>query len=74
MKKIKLLLSEFLGTDAADINNDDSLREDLHMSPTDLTDFSQILTKNGFESDDIDLTEIETVTDLAEALSIEDND
>jgi len=40
------------------------------MTPTDLTDFMQILNMAGFDTEGLDLTEIESFSDLAEALNL----
>lgn len=67
-EKIKTLLANFLGVDKEDINDDDSLKEDLHMSPSDIVDFSQVLKENGAPLAEEDLEEIELVSDLYEKL------
>jgi len=68
LKKIKRILAEYLGLEEADINDTDSLREDLHMSTVDLVDFTQFMQKQGFQTEDIDLSDTEIVTDLVEQL------
>lgn len=65
---IKKELSDFLGIDVEDIEDDFSLIEDLHMKPTDLTDFQEVLTKKNFPTEKLDFTEIETVEDLVDFL------
>jgi acyl carrier protein len=65
-EKITKLLADFLGVEPSDITDDDSLIEDLHMTPSDLSDFSELLAKSGFDTSTLDLTEIETVSDLYE--------
>jgi acyl carrier protein len=67
-KKVKSLLADFLGIESEDIEDDFSLTEDLHMKPTDLTDFIQILEKSNFNIDKIDFTEIETFAELVDEL------
>jgi isopentenyldiphosphate isomerase len=62
-------LANYLGVETADIEDDSSLTEDLHMKATDLTDFMEILTRMGMETSNIDLTEIETFLELIEALT-----
>ena len=68
-KKIKDLLSEQLGIKPSDIQDDHSLLEDLHMGPSDLTDFSEKLLSNNIDISNIDFQEIDTVGNLIEALS-----
>ena len=65
---IKKELSDFLGIEVEDIEDDFALVEDLHMKPTDLTDFQEILTKKNFPTEKLDFTEIETVEDLVDFL------
>ncbi|QQG41380.1 MAG: hypothetical protein HYV90_04450 [Candidatus Woesebacteria bacterium] len=67
--KIKRELSDFLGIDMEDIEQETSLREDLHMDPTSLTDYLEILSKAGFDTDKVDMAEVETFEDLLESLS-----
>jgi len=71
-EKIKLLLAEQLGLNSDDISNEDSLIEDLHMSPADLTDFLETLSAKNADTSAVDLTEIETVEELLEQLGIND--
>jgi acyl carrier protein len=61
---IKKLLSEYLGVEEEDINIDDSLRDDLHMSSSDLSDFAQVLSNHSFEINLSELAEIETLEEL----------
>lgn len=67
--KVKGSLAAFLGIEPEDIEDDFSLTEDLHMQPTDLTDFMEILSKMNFEVEDMDFSEIETFSDLIEWLT-----
>ena len=66
--KIKELLASQIGVESDDIDEEDFFTEDLHMTPTDLTDFTNVLEKEGFNTAKVDFTEIETVGDLIEAL------
>jgi acyl carrier protein len=68
-KKIINLLALHLGVEPEDINDEDSLREDLHMNPIDLADFTQTLEEN-YDTSKLDLANIETVEDLTDALSL----
>jgi acyl carrier protein len=67
-KSVKKILSNLLGIEPDDIENDFSLTEDLHMKPDDLTDFLEILSKMDFNTEQIDFTEIETFSDLIDYL------
>lgn len=68
-QKIKRELADFLGVDMEDVEDESSLREDLHMNAANLTDFMEILTKAGYDTTSLDLTEVETFLDLVEALT-----
>ena len=65
-EKITKLLADFLGIEPSDIADDDSLVEDLHMTPSELTDFTELLAKSDIDTSSLDLTEVETVADLYE--------
>jgi len=66
--KVRSKLASYLGIEPEDVEDDFSLSEDLHMKPTDLTDFSLILEKMDFNPSKIDFTEIETFEDLIDEL------
>lgn len=68
--KLKTILATQIGVDPEDIENDDSFTNDLHMSPSDLTDFINNLEKEGFETNSVRLEDIESVNDLIEILDI----
>ncbi len=65
---IKRLISERLGVEPDDINDDDSFKEDLHMDPIVLTDFTLNLAKNGFDVEALDFSEIDSLDDLYQIL------
>lgn len=68
-QKVKRELADFLGIDMEDIEDDTEFSTDLHMDPSQLTDFMEILSKAGFATEDVNLTEAETFIDLVEALT-----
>ncbi len=68
-ESVKKELANFLGIEPEDIESDFSLTEDLHMKPTDLTDFMEILSKMDFDTASIDFAEVETFADLIDALT-----
>ena len=70
--KIKQLLAEHIGVDVDDINEDDSLYEDLHMTASDLSEFVELLNTQGHDTSLIQLEEIDTVSDLIESISSEE--
>lgn len=69
---VKTLIARGLGIETQDISDDDSLTEDLHMRATDLTDLLEALSENDFDTSRLDLTAIETVSELIEALGVGD--
>lgn len=66
--KIKNMLADFLGVEADDIKDEYFLASDLHMTPSDLTDFVETLKTEGIDTANLDLTQIETFEDLVEKL------
>lgn len=62
------LLAEHIGVEPDDIKREDFFFEDLHMSPTDLSDFLETLAGTGIDITKIDLSTVETVEDLLDAL------
>ncbi len=67
-EKIRKELADYLGTDPEDIDDESVLTEDLHMQPTDLTDFAEILSSAGYDISKLDFTEIETFSELVDAV------
>lgn len=63
------LISEIIGVEPGDINDTDSLRDDLHMGPSVLAELSEKLADEGF--DVVDLSEIDTIEDLLQELGID---
>ena len=72
MMKNKLLelLSSIIGVEIEDIEIEDSLRDDLHMNSVDLAELVEKLSDEGFGP--VDISEIETVEELIEALHLEE--
>ncbi len=68
-ESVRKTLSDFLGIEPEDIEDDFSLTEHLHMKATDLTDFIEILNQKHFDTESIDFVEIETFSDLIDALT-----
>lgn len=66
---VKKALADYLGIETEDIEDDFFLTEDLHMKPTDLTDFTEILSGMNFDTKSLDFTEIETFSDLIDVLT-----
>ena len=66
---VKKHLAEYLGVEIEDIDDEDSLTQDLHMRPSDLTDFLETLKTNNIDTNTVDLTEIETVGELIDAVN-----
>lgn len=68
-QKIKRELADYLGVDMDDIEDESVLATDLHMDAVALSDFIEILSKAGFDTENVELTEIETFEDLFEAVA-----
>ena len=62
------LLAEQIGVEPEDIDEEDAFLTDLHMNPTELSDFVHSLTSLDLDVGRLNLTEIETVVELLEAL------
>ncbi len=71
-EKIRRELADYQGVDPEDIEDDSVLSEDLHMQPTDLTDFSEILTTAGYDTSKLDFTEVETFGELVDAVTAQE--
>lgn len=69
LAKIKSTLANHLGIDPEDIGLEDTFLEDLHMRPSDFSDFLEELGEDGLRTSELDLSLIKTVEDLVEALS-----
>lgn len=69
IQKVKRELADFLGIGMEDIEDESEFTSDFHMSASEMTDFIDILNKAGFTTDSLDLTQIETFTDLIDQLS-----
>ena len=61
-------LAEHIGVEPEDIDEDDAFLTDLHMNPTELSDFVHSLTSLDLDVSHLNLAEIETIADLLEAL------
>ena len=61
-------LAEHIGVEPEDIDEDDAFLTDLHMNPTELSDFAHSLTSLDLDVSHLNLAEIETIADLLEVL------
>lgn len=68
-QKVKNELANLLGIDLEDIEDESTLTGDLHMKATEITDFTQHLASLGFETEGVNLAELETFEDLCDAVS-----
>jgi len=59
----------YLGVEPDDISEEDSMAVDLHMGITEISDFLETLKDKGMVTEKIDLSEIDTVGELIEALN-----
>jgi|GEM_PF-1650593 hypothetical protein len=62
-------LADHIGVEADDIKDDDFFFDDLHMNPTELTDFVHEIESLGVDSTKINLEELETFEDLLDQVS-----
>lgn len=69
LANIKQELASYLGVQTEDITEEDSFFDDLHMQPSEFTDFLEELSINGTDTSNLDLATVKTVGDLVEALS-----
>lgn len=67
---VKAELADFLGVDLEDIDDESSLEIDLHMKASDLADFMDILKRMDIDTTSVNLSELETFSDLIEALTL----
>lgn len=65
---VKEAMAGNLGLEPEDIEGSDTLTNDLHMRPSDISDLIAHLEAQGVETSDLDLGEIETVDELIEKL------
>jgi acyl carrier protein len=66
--KVRELVAEHLGVETDDISIEDSFSNDLHMGPTELSELIEKLESMEVDTTKIDLTEIETISELIETL------
>lgn len=66
---VKTELADFLGVDLEDIEDESSLEIDLHMKASDLADFMDILKRMDVDTSSVNLAELETFSDLIDALT-----
>ena len=64
-------LVEFLGVTTEDVTVEDSLRDDLHISPSDLSDYLESLGSKGLNIENLDMENIDTVGELIDELTLE---
>lgn len=69
-KKVVQVLSEFLGLDYPEISDDDSFADDLHMTPSDFTEFVAQLENIGIDANSLDLDEVDTVGSLIDLIHL----
>ncbi|KKR12016.1 MAG: hypothetical protein UT39_C0001G0071 [Candidatus Woesebacteria bacterium GW2011_GWA1_39_21] len=65
---IKRKLSEYLGIDVEDIATDDSLKEDLHMSPAEISDFLNLLATQEIKTDFSEIQKIQCISDIIDTI------
>jgi acyl carrier protein len=68
-QNIKRELADFLGIGLEDIEDESEFESDFHMNAVQLTDFTEILNKAGYSTDELDFNEIDTFNDLVDILT-----
>jgi acyl carrier protein len=68
-QKVKRELADFLGVGIEDIEDESEFTSDFHMTASDMTDFMDILEKSGVSTDGLDLTNIESFSDLVDEVT-----
>lgn len=63
-------LTEFLGVTTEDITIDDSLRDNLHISPSDLSDYLESLGGKDLNIEGLKMENIDTVGELIDELTL----
>jgi hypothetical protein len=69
---IKNQLAQHLGISDEDIDNDDDLKIDLHMNAAEISDFMQSLKNIGLSVDLSKISSTETVSELVETITEEE--
>lgn len=67
---LRQLLAEYLGVEPEDINESDSFSVNLHMGPTEISDFLESLRERGMDISRLNIEDIDTVEQLNEALEL----
>lgn len=67
-EKIITLLAEHIGADEEEISSSDTFQDKINMSPTDLADFIEKLKTAGFDTSELDITNLKSVGDLIEGI------
>ncbi|MCH7730458.1 hypothetical protein IID21_02890 [Patescibacteria group bacterium] len=70
--QVKKHLTDYIGVELEDIENEDSLAEDLHMSASDVSEFIERLGNQGLDTSSLVLEDIKSVSDLIESISSEE--
>jgi len=61
----------FLGVTTEDINLEDTLRNDLHMSSSDISDYIESIGNKGLNIKDLKMENVDTVGELIDELALE---
>jgi len=70
-KNLLKIITSTLGLEEEDVTEEDSLDEELHLSPSDIFDLVNKLELPNFDPESLDLTPVETVGDLLDVLEEE---
>ena len=70
-KTVLTSIAEFLGVTEEDVVLEDSLRDDLRMNTAAITDYMEKLKEMGFNIDDVEIENIDTIGELVDILALE---
>lgn len=68
-QKVKRELADFLGIGLEDVEDESEFESDFHMNAVQITDFTDILGKAGFDTEELNFNEIDTFGDLVDTLT-----
>lgn len=71
--QVKGILSEQLGIDNDDIKETDRFLDHLHMSPSDVSEFLEKISELGYDTSKIELSDFNSIEDIIEIISSQEN-
>ena len=68
--KILKIIADHIGVEKDELNEEDFLDEDLHLNPSGIMDLAKAFEENDVDISSLNFSEIETISDIFEALEI----